>query len=158
MPNLILHFFADCDKLDSKDREYASMTLKSLANHFNLERVKKYGSFQTLPSKMKSKSSLSYSSSSKSSTPVSNVSSSTGISSSSSVPSCRSSKLNPKGSSLKSGRSRCKASVLLDQIPVCKLHKTLIKYGCCHNMMQNVISLDYYEEYPNHHQEPKSTN
>ena len=58
--------------------------------------MKKYGSFQTLPSKMKSKSSLSFSSSSKSSTPVSNVSSSSGISSSSSVPSCRSSKLRPQ--------------------------------------------------------------
>ncbi len=42
---------------------------------------------------------------------------------------------------------RCKASALLDQVPVCKLQKTLIKYGCCHHMMQNVISLDFYE-YP----------
>ena len=26
-----------------------------------------------------------------------------------------------------------------------RAQKTLIKYGCCHNMMQNVISLDYFE-------------
>ena len=146
------------------------MTLKSLANHFNLERVKKYGSFQTLPSKMKSQGSssksLSYSSSkstSSSTTPVSSTVSSS-MSNSSSIPSCRSSKVRPQLNSnakgIKSGSKsrRCKASVLLDQIPVCKLQKTLIKYGCCHNMMQNVISLDYYEEYPNHHHEAKLTN
>ena len=126
------------------------MTLKSLANHFNLERVKKYGSFQALPSKMKPKTSLSSKSSSSVATPVSTISSS-----SSSVPSCRSSKVRPQLNSnarkMVPKNKRCKASVLLDQIPVCKLQKTLIKYGCCHNLMQNVISLDYYEEYPHDH-------
>ena len=129
------------------------MTLKSLANHFNLERVKKYGSFQALPSKMKPKTSLSSKSSSSVATPVSTISSSS--TGSSSVPSCRSSKVRPQLNSnarkMAPKNKRCKASVLLDQIPVCKLQKTLIKYGCCHNLMQNVISLDYYEEYPHDH-------
>ena len=55
---LFVRIFSDCDtKLDSKEREYASMTLKSLASHFNLERAKKYGScHQPLPSKFKIKS------------------------------------------------------------------------------------------------------
>ena len=79
-------------------------------------------------------------------------SSSSGGLSSSNVPSCRSSKirpqLNPNARKVVPKSKRCKASALLDQIPVCKLQKTLIKYGCCHNM--NVISLDFYE-YPNDH-------
>ena len=52
---------SDCDRpndLTIKEREYASMTLKSLASHFNLERAKKYGScHQPLPSKFKIKQS-----------------------------------------------------------------------------------------------------
>lgn len=126
------------------------MTLKSLASHFNLERVKKYGScHQPLPSKFKLKGNKTPSTTSC----TASNSTSNSCSPNGSVPSCRSSKiirptLNPNARKAgKHPRQRCKASALLDTIPVCKLQKTLIKYGCCHNMMQNVISLDFYE-YP----------
>ena len=139
------------------------MTLKSLANQFNLERAKKYGScHQPLPSKFKIKTSnhfnnvnskvntgLNKSNNSPTSSNTSSSSYTTVSTFSGSVPSIRSSKikpqLNPNARKMNSKSKRCKASVLLDQIPVCKLQKTLIKYGCCHNM--NVISLDFYE-YP----------
>jgi len=148
------------------------MTLKSLASHFNLERAKKYGScHQPLPSKFKIKqsnpnntnssmirpSNASIKSSNSSSptggaTSYNSGSSTSGISSCN-VPSCRSSKvrpqLNPHARKLVPKSKRCKASALLEQIPVCKLQKTLIKYGCCHNM--NVISLDFNEYPPNDH-------
>ena len=82
-----------------------------------------------------------------------NSGSSTSGISSCNVPSCRSSKvrpqLNPHARKLVPKSKRCKASALLEQIPVCKLQKTLIKYGCCHNM--NVISLDFNEYPPNDH-------
>ena len=146
----------------------ASLTLKSLASHFNLERVKKYG-HQTLPSKLKinnknynhsnktmtcSTSSTPTTCTTTSSSSCSNGSSSFYSSGAGSVPSCRSSKirpqLNPNARKMAPKNKRCKASVLLDQIPVCKMQKALIKYGCCHHMMQNVISLDFYEYPPDH--------
>ena len=76
---------------------------------------------------MKSKSSLSFSSSSKSSTPVSNVSSSSGISSSSSVPSCRSSKLKPQLNS--------KGKILL-------FKENRPGIWCIHNLFKNTDLLD----------------
>ena len=136
------------------------MTLKSLASHFNLERVKKYG-HQTLPSKLKiNNKNYNHQQANKTSTSSTPTTCTTTSSSSyyssggSTVPSCRSSKirpqLNPNARKMAPKNKRCKASVLLDQIPVCKLQKTLIKYGCCHHMMQNVISLDFYEYPPDH--------
>ena len=140
------------------------MTLKSLANHFNIDRIKKYGSVhQPLPSKFKLPNTTNNTNNTNNNHNNNNslhkknpqrplaaapiVNNSTGPSGS--VPSCRSAKirpqLNPNARKMPPKTKRCKASVLLDQIPVCKLQKTLIKYGCCHNMMQNVISLDYFE-------------
>lgn len=134
-----LKYVSDCDtKLDGKEKEFASMALKSLATHFNLERVKKYG---TLPPKFAKP-------------PLNKVAGlKEGNNAMPSSPNIRSAKirpqLNPNARKLPAARpKRSKASVLLDQVPVCKLQKTLIKYGCCHNLMQNVISLDYNEYLP----------
>ena len=128
--------------------------MKSLANHFNIDRIKKYGSaghHQPLPSKFKLPNT-------NSNLPKKGGKIQTGTTvggttnvnnNNSALASCRSAKirpqLNPNARKLTPKPKRCKASVILDQIPVCKLQKTLIKYGCCHNMMQNVISLDYFE-------------
>jgi hypothetical protein len=123
------------------------MTLKSLANHFNLDRVKKYGT-QRMPTKYKPLTTVDKPVKKKDST----SSTSTTTSSCASGLRCRSAKIRPQlNSNLKKiggggGKKRpCKASALLEQIPICKLQKTLQKYGCCHNLLQNVISLDYYE-------------
>ena len=142
--------------MDRQEKEIASLTLKSLANHFNIDRIKKYGSVhhQPLPSKFKlpnTNSNLPKKGGKiqTGSTTVGTTTTNVNNNNNTAIASCRSAKirpqLNPNARKITPKPKRCKASVILDQIPVCKLQKTLIKYGCCHNMMQNVISLDYFE-------------
>ena len=151
LPKIVFSIFTDCDdiKMDSKEKEFASLTLKSLANHFNIDRIKKYGSIhQPLPSKFKLPRAPNVPNA-KAGGVKANPNALGGANFGGSTPSLRSAKirpqLNPNARKMAPKSKRCKASALLDQIPVCKLQKTLIKYGCCHNMMQNVISLDYFE-------------
>ena len=149
--------------MDRQEKEIASLTLKSLANHFNIDRIKKYGSVhhQPLPSKFKLPNTNSNLPKKGGKIQTGTTVGTTNVNNTA-IPSCRSAKirpqLNPNARKITPKPKRCKASVILDQIPVCKLQKTLIKYGCCHNMMQNVISLDYFEYSCNENDEQEDNN